>query len=330
MELKRLGRSNVHVTPVAFGAWAIGGWMWGGAERKDAIRAIRKSVDLGITTIDTAPTYGFGLSEEITGEAINGIRDKVQILTKFGIRWNDTGGSFFMATRDNEGKKIELYRNSSKNSVIKECEDCLRRLGTDYIDLFQIHWPDPSTPPGETMEALNQLMKQGKILAGGVSNYDAGLMEEASKVAVVASNQVLYNMLAREIEKEVVPWCIEHEVGILAYSPLHRGLLTGKFRPDHVFKDGDARAGLPWYKKENILRVNRFLAAILPLAESRGATLSQLVLRWTLQQPGITCILAGARDPDQVQDNAGVLGFSLKDDELKFINEQLELLEPVD
>jgi aryl-alcohol dehydrogenase-like predicted oxidoreductase len=148
MELKKLGKSNVHVTPVAFGAWAIGGWMWGGAERKDAVRAIRKSIDLGITTIDTAPTYGFGLSEEITAEAIKGMRDKVQILTKFGIRWDDTRGQFFMATRDNQGKNIDLYRNSSKNSVIKECEDSLRRLGTDYIDLLQIHWPDPTTPPG--------------------------------------------------------------------------------------------------------------------------------------------------------------------------------------
>ena len=329
MELVKLGNSNVAVTPIAFGAWAIGGWMWGGAERNDAIRAIKKSIDLGVTSIDTAPAYGFGLSEEITGEAVKGIRDKVQILTKFGLRWDDTRGKFFMATRDNSGGDINLYSYASKDSVIRECEDCLKRLDTDYIDLFQIHWPDPTTPVEETMEALNILIDQGKILAAGVSNYDVPLMESAAGVTVLASNQVPYSMLRRDIEEEVVPWCIKNNTGILAYSPLQRGILTGKFDPDHKFKKGDARAGLPHYKKENILKINGFLEKIKPLAESKSATLSQLVLRWTLQQPGITCVLAGARDPGQVADNAGVMRFSLSDDEMESINSELARLELV-
>jgi len=327
MELRRLGKSSIKITPIAFGAWAIGGWMWGGAERSSAIKAIRKSVDIGITTIDTAPVYGFGQSEEITGEAIKGVRDKVQLLTKFGLRWNDTKGKFFMATKDNQGKPVDLYGYSAKESVIKECEESLKRLGTDHIDLLQIHWPDPTTPVEETMEALNRLIDQGKILAAGVSNYDVPLMEAAGKVTVLASNQVLYSMLKRDIEKDVVPYCVKNDIGILAYSPLQRGLLTGKFKPSHKFKDGDARGGLPEFKRENIIKVNEFLDKLRPLADSKGATMSQLILRWTIQQPGITCALAGARDPEQVVDNAGALRFSLTEEEIGFINLELAKLE---
>ncbi len=329
MELRKLGKSDIEITPIAFGAWAIGGWMWGGAEKNDAVRAIRKSVDLGITTIDTAPVYGFGLSEEITGEAIKGMRDSVQILTKFGMCWNEAKGKFFMATKDNRGNSIDIYNYAAKDSVISECEDSLKRLGTDYIDLFQIHWPDPTTPVEETMEAVNMLIDQGKVLAAGVSNYDVPLMERAEKTTSLASNQVPYSMLRRDIEDEVVPYCIENNVGILAYSPLQRGLLTGKFDPGHKFKEGDARGGLLWYRRENIIRVNDFLDKLRPLGEAKGATLSQLVLRWTIQQPGITCALAGARDPEQVADNAGTLSFSLTDDEIGFINRELEKLEIV-
>jgi aryl-alcohol dehydrogenase-like predicted oxidoreductase len=328
MELKKLGSSSVKITGLAFGAWAIGGWMWGGAERNSAIKAIRKSVELGMTTIDTAPVYGFGLSEEITGEAIKGMREKVQILSKFGLRWDDTKGKFFMATKDNNGKPVDVYSYARKHSVIKECEDSLRRLGTDYIDLLQIHWPDPSTPVNETMEALNILMEQGKILAAGVSNYDIPLMEEAVKVTILASNQVPYSMLNRDIEKDVIPYCIENDVAILAYSPLQRGILTGKFDPDHKFRDGDSRAGQYWYSKENIKKVNGFLSKLKDLAAAKEATITQLVLRWTMQQPGITCVLAGARDPEQVAGNAGALTFSLTPGEIGFINGELgKLLE---
>lgn len=327
MELRKLGKSQIEVTPIAFGAWAIGGWMWGGAEVKDAVKAVKKSIDLGITTIDTAPVYGFGISEEITAEAIKGIRDKVQILTKFGLRWDMNKGEFYFASEDSKGNKVDIYRYAGKESVIEECENSLRRLKTDHIDLLQIHWPDPTTPVEETMEALDRLKEQGKILAGGVSNYDAELLDKAAKVTDIASNQVPYSMVNRDIEKDLVPYCIKNNIGILAYSPMQRGLLTGKFDPDHKFKEGDHRAGLYWYKKENIKRVNDFLDKIKQVAESKDATLSQLVLRWTIQQPGITCALAGARNPEQVADNAGALSFSLKDDEMNFINQELDKLE---
>lgn len=326
MELKKLGNTEVYISPVAFGAWAIGGWMWGGTERKEAIEAISKSIELGITTIDTAPAYGFGLSEEITGEAIAGKRDKVQILTKFGLTWGGSRGKLFMNTKDNQGNDITIYHNATKEVVIRDCEESLKRLKTDYLDLFQIHWPDPATPVEETMEALEILFKQGKILAGGVCNYDAKLLDSARKTFELASDQVPYSMLRRDIEKELVPYCIANNTGIIAYSPLQRGVLTGKFKPGHKFSDGDTRAGLPWYKKENIERINNFLSDIKPIADEKKASITQLVLRWTLQQPGINCILAGARNPEQVVDNAGTMHFRLTEEEINFINEKLDML----
>ena len=327
MNLTKLKRSDLSITPLAFGAWAIGGWMWGGAEKKDAIKALEKSFDLGITSIDTAPVYGFGLSEEIVGEAYKGKRDKIQILTKFGLSWSGKKGQFFFSSTDNNGNPVDIYRNASKERVIQECDESLKRLHTDYIDLLQIHWPDPSTPLEETMEALNILIDQGKIRAAGVSNYDMPLLDDAVKITNIVSNQVPYSMLRRDIEADLVPWCLKNNIDILAYSPLQRGILTGKFNPDHHFNDGDTRNGLPWYKKENIVKINLFLEDIKPLAESKKASLSQLVLRWTLEQPGITCVLAGARNPEQIVENAGAMSFSLSDDEMTFINGKLAELD---
>src|SRR6266700_7887333 len=183
MEYRQLGESSIKASAITFGAWAIGGWMWGGADRRDAVEAIKASYNEGVTSIDTAPAYGQGLSEEIVGEAIRGIpRDKIQILTKFGLRWDTPQGEFYFNTKDNAGKDISMYKYASREGVIKECEDCLRRLGTDYIDLFQIHWPDSTTPVSETMEALVQLQKQGKIRAAGVCNYSVALLQEAAGV----------------------------------------------------------------------------------------------------------------------------------------------------
>ena len=326
MEKNNLGKSTIRVSPIAFGAWAIGGWMWGGADKNDAVRAINKAIELGITTIDTAPVYGFGQSEEIIGEVIKGKREKLQILTKFGLNWKSNDGVFYFSTKDNHGKDIDIYRYASKKSVLKECDDSLRRLNTDYIDLLQIHWPDSSTPVEETMEALNILIEKGKILAAGVCNYDVELLDEARKFINIASNQMPYSMLRRDIENELVPYCIENNTGILAYSPLQRGILTGKFNTNHSFPEGDTRATLPWYKKENLIKINRFLSDLKPLAREKEASVSQLVLRWTLQQPGISCVLSGARNPEQVEENAGALRFSLSDEEIININKNLDLL----
>ncbi len=322
MRLRKLGNSEIEISPIAFGAWAIGGWMWGGADKKDALAAVHESINQGMTTIDTAPVYGFGQSEEIVGEAIKGKRDKIQLLTKFGLRWNGTHGVHYFDSRDNQGKDVKIYRYSGKESVIKECEESLKRLNTDYIDLLQIHWPDSSTPVSETMEAINILLEQGKIRAAGVCNYDRALLTEALQTAPVVSDQVPYSMLRRDIEEELLPYCRDNNVGILAYSPLQRGLLTGKFHPEQTFNEGDTRPYTIYFKPENIKRTNVFLDNIRPLARDKSMTVAQLVLRWTIEQPGITCALAGARNPSQVKDNAGALNTDITPDEIQFINEQ--------
>ncbi len=313
-------------TPIAFGGWAIGGWMWGGAEKSDGLKALRKAIDLGITSIDTAPAYGFGQSEELVGQAIKGQRDKVQVFTKFGLKWNDDKGKFFFNTTDDQGKPTEMYRYASKDSVIRECEDSLRRMKTDYIDLYQIHWSDPTTPVEETMEALNLLLEQGKIRAIGVCNYDLELLKLASSFAPVISNQVPYSMVRREIEDDLVPWCIGNNISIIAYSPLQRGLLTGKFNQDSTFKEGDTRGDTPYFKKSNIKRVNGFLNEIKEIADSKNATFAQLVIRWTLEQPGITCALVGARNVTQVNENAGALNVDLSREEINSITDKLQKL----
>ncbi|MCE6992707.1 aldo/keto reductase [Dyadobacter sp. CY323] len=323
-------KSDLELSVITFGAWAAGGWMWGGTERSEAVKAIRDSYEVGVTSIDTAPIYGQGLSEEIVGEAIKEFpRDKVQILTKFGMRWDLTNGDFAMHSKDNAGNDIDIYKYAAKDSIIKECEDSLKRLGTDYIDLYQIHWHDKTTPIQETMEAVSQLITQGKVRYAGVCNYDAALMREASQYINLASDQVPYSMVKRGIEAELVPYCIEHEKAILAYSPLERGLLTGKMKPGHQFAKDDHRASLYFYKDENLTRVSDFLDQIKPLADEKNASISQLVLRWTLDQPGITIALVGARDSKQALQNAAAADIKLTPDEITFITEHLNKLELV-
>lgn len=304
--------------------------MWGGTERSESVNAIRESYHAGVTSIDTAPIYGQGLSEEIVGEAIKGLpRDKVQILTKYGMRWDLAKGDLAMHSKDNSGKDIDIYKYAAKDSIIKECEDSLRRLGTDYIDLYQIHWHDKTTPIEETMGAVAQLIKEGKVRYAGVCNYDADLMREASKHINLVSDQVPYSMVKRDIEKDLVPYCLEHEKSILAYSPMERGLLTGKMKPGYKFEEDDHRASLHFYTDENLKRVNEFLDKIKPLADEKNASLGQLVLRWTVEQPGITIALVGARDAKQALQNAAAMDIDLKPDEIKFITGHLNELELV-
>ena len=328
MELRNLGKSDVKVTPIAFGAWAIGGWLWGGAEEKDAIRALKVSYDVGITTIDTAPVYGFGRSEEIVGKAMEGIRrDSYQILTKYGLNWETHEGEFHFDSVDNGGNPVKIYKFSSRDKVIRECEDSLRRLKTDYVDLLQIHWPDGTTPISETMEAVATLIQQGKVRAAGVCNYNAEQVEEAFKTLALASNQVPYSMVRRDIEKDIVPQALEKGMSILPYSPLQRGLLTGKFSPGHVFKGGDNRGATKYFQPENIRRVNAMLEKFKTLAADHGATVSQLVIHWTIQQPAMNCVLVGARDEAQVMDNVKALSFKLSPEELSFMRQEIENLE---
>ena len=330
MEYRKLGETDLQVSAITFGAWAAGGWMWGGNDDKQAIDAMRAAYDAGITSIDTAPIYGQGKSEELVGQAIKGIpRDKVQILTKFGMRWDLAKGTFGFKSKDNSGNDIDIYKYAGKESIIKECEDSLRLLGTDYIDLYQIHWPDETTPIAETMEALLRLQEQGKIRAAGVSNYNVAQMQEAERTIKLASNQVPFSMVNRKIEADVVPYCIDNKKGILAYSPMERGLLTGKMQPGQQFGEGDHRAGLKFFKDENIKRTNEFLSKIKPLADEKNATLGQLVIRWTIERPGITVALVGARNAEQATQNAKAIEVKLSADEIAFINGELEKLEIV-
>jgi aryl-alcohol dehydrogenase-like predicted oxidoreductase len=324
MEYRQLGESDLKVSAITFGAWAIGGWMWGGTEHNDAVRAIHASVDEGVTSIDTAPVYGQGLSEELTGDALKGLnRGKIQILTKFGMRWDLAKGTLAFKSKDNDGKDIDVYKYAGKESVILECENSLKRLGTDYIDLYQIHWPDVTTSMDETFEAVLRLKEQGKIREAGVSNYNVEQMKEADKVIKLASNQVPFSMVEREVEKELVPYCIEHKKGILAYSPLQRGILTGKIKPGHQFGEGDHRPATKFYQSENLNRINAFLDQIKPMAESKSVTLAQLVIRWTIDRPGITVALVGARNAEQAIQNARAINVKLSAEEIKFINDKL-------
>lgn len=330
MEYKKIGNTNLKLSVITFGAWAAGGWMWGSTDRNDAIKAIQASYEEGVTSIDTAPIYGQGDSEEIVGEALQGIaRDKVQIITKYGMRWDLAKGDFGMKSKDNSGKDIDVYKYAGRESIIKECEDSLKRLKTDYIDLYQIHWPESKTPIQETMETVAELIKQGKVRHAGVCNYNVEQMKEADKYVNLVSNQVPYSMVKREIEQNVVPFSLENNKSIIAYSPLERGLLTGKMKPGHTFAEGDHRANLYFFKDENLKRASEFLDKIKPLAEEKNASLSQLVLRWTIEQPGITIALAGARNAEQSIQNAKAINVKLSPSEIDFITLELNKLELV-
>jgi aryl-alcohol dehydrogenase-like predicted oxidoreductase len=328
MEYRKLGTSDLKISVVTFGAWAAGGWMWGGTEHNDAVKAIRTAYDLEMTSIDTAPVYGQGKSEEVVGEAIKTLpRDKIQILTKYGLRWDTTKGQFYFKSKDNNGNPINLYKYAAKESIIKECENSLRRLGTDYIDLYQIHWYDPTTPVQESMEAVSQLIRDGKVRYAGVCNYDVSQMKEAEEYINLVSDQVPYSMLRRSIEKELVPHLLENKKSILAYSPLQLGLLTGKMKPGQKFPEGDLRNDSFYFKDENIKCTNTFLDEIKSLANEKKATLGQIVIRWTLEQPGITIALVGARNPRQATENAKAADIKLSSEDINFITKELNKVE---
>lgn len=328
MKYRKLANTDLLLSEVTFGAWAAGGWMWGGTERKDAIDAIRVSYSMGVTSIDTAPIYGQGTSEEIVGEAIKGFpRDRFQILTKYGMRWNLKKGDFAFSSKNNNGENIDIYNYAGKESIIKECEDSLKRLGTDYIDLYQIHWPDSTTPIEESMDAVSRLIEQGKVRYAGVCNYNAAQMAEAGKYITLASDQVPYSMVKRGIEAELIPYCLDNNKSILAYSPLERGLLTGKIRPGHVFAPGDHRKEVSFFKEENLRRTDEFLELLKPLAAEKRITLGQLVILWTLQQPAITITLVGARNSEQAIENAKAIDSTLNKEEVEIITGYLEQLE---
>jgi aryl-alcohol dehydrogenase-like predicted oxidoreductase len=312
MDARRLGNSSLRVSPVIFGAWAIGGWMWGGADEKDAIEAIHAALDNGITTIDTAAVYGFGRSEELVGKAIKGrLREQVIIATKCGMRWDSDEGSDPWPQTGPDGQPVVIRKNSRPDSIIHECEKSLKRLGVETIDLYQIHWADLSTPVEDSMAAMLKLKDQGKIRAIGVSNYPIDLLERAFKAAPLASVQPPYSVIRRGIEADIIPFCRRHNVSPIVYSPLERGLLTGHVGPDRTFAPGDHRATLKSFSVDNRKRIMAALERIRPLAEQHHASFAQLIINWTYNEPGITAALVGARNAQQAEHNARAMDLNL-------------------
>ncbi|MFP5040877.1 aldo/keto reductase [Parasediminibacterium sp. JCM 36343] len=327
MHTKQLPGTDILLSPITYGAFAIGGWFWGGADEGEAIRAIETALDNGITTIDTAPVYGMGHSENVVGNTIKGKRSKVQLLTKFGMRWDVNTGDFAFDTNDNDGKPVKVYKFNGKQSVIEECDRSLKRLQTDYIDLLQMHWPDSTTPIEETMEALQILKDQGKIRAAGVCNCPVDLLKKAIAVLPVATNQVGYSMVNRGIEKELVPFCLENGIGILPHTSLQKGLLTGKIKPGHKFNDGDHRPNNVYFKEHNHSEIMKLLASVQSIADERQVSLAQLAINWTMQQPAITSVLVGARNAEQMLDNVKAASFTLTPAELAIINAALQQMD---
>src|ERR1700722_13626085 len=287
--------TGLKVSRVALGTWAMGGWMWGGTDERESIATIHAALHQGINLIDTAPVYGFGMSEEIVGAALEGVRNQVVVATKTGLEWRD-------------GK---IYRNATRARILQEVDDSLRRLRTDYIDIYQVHWPDPLVPVEETAEAMRSLYEQGKIRAIGVSNFSVAQMERFRRVAPLHVLQPPYNLFERAIETEILPYCRANDSVTLGYGALCRGLLSGRMGPDTTFDGDDLRRVDPKFRAP---RFAQYLDAVRQLDElaqrrfHRGVI--HLAVRWMLDQ-GISVALWGGRHPDQVEAALGVAGWSL-------------------
>ncbi len=331
MKQRQLGTGDLELPVVTFGAWAIGGLFWGGSDDDDAIDAIHAAMDLGIDAIDTAPIYGCGHSESIVGRAIQGRRDRVKLLTKCGLRWDSAEGEFYFTLDGPKGEQVTCHKNVKADSIIDECEQSLQRLGTDVIDLYQVHWPSTSAPADETMGALVKLREQGKIREIGVSNYSAEQLTEAMEFAPVVSNQIQYNLLERDIEERALPACRQRHVGVIAYSSMAMGLLTGKVTMDRAFPETDVRSRKPWFQPANRSRVLDALEKAKPIADTHGLTLAQLAVAWVIAQPGLTTALVGARSAAQISETVKAAQASLSDQETQTLREIFEQLgDPVD
>lgn len=306
-----IGQSGIEASAVGLGTWAIGGWMWGGTDESASIRAIDASIDAGISLIDTAPAYGLGRSEELVGKAIAGKRDKVVIATKCGLNWHSGKGNHFF---DEDG--VPVHRYLGADGIAHEVEQSLTRLGTDHIDLYITHWQDPTTPIAETMDVLLRLKQQGKIRAIGASNLSPAELSVYLATGPLDAIQERYSMLDRGIAETLLPLTRAAGVSTLSYSSLALGLLTGTVSATRVFSGDDQRASNPRFSAENRQRAADFATALKPLAEEHGASIAQLVIAWTLSQPGITFALCGARDPAQALDNAGAARLRLDADDL--------------
>jgi aryl-alcohol dehydrogenase-like predicted oxidoreductase len=297
MEFADIAGTGLTVSRVGLGTWAIGGWMWGGTDEEESVKTIHTAVERGIRLIDTAPAYGFGRSEEIVGRAVaeGQLRSRVVIATKVGLEWKDG----------------EVFRNASRDRILREATDSLRRLKTDYIDIYQVHWPDPLVPIEETAEAMQTLFDEGKIRAIGVSNFSVAQIERFRRIAQLHVVQPPYNLFEREIENQLLPFCQRSDLATLTYGALCRGLLSGKLQDDAHFDGDDLRLTDPKFQQP---RFAQYLAAMRRLdqfARDRyGKRVIHLAVRWLLDQ-GVTTALWGARHPGQLQPIDEVFGWSL-------------------
>lgn len=299
MDKRTFGNTDIQVTPVGLGTWAIGGWMWGGTDEAQSIDTIHRAIDKGIGLVDTAPVYGFGRSEEIVGKALSdGRRDQVALATKVALNWND----------DHD----KVWRDASASRIEREVEDSLKRLQTDRIDIYQVHWPDPKTPMEETARALEKLYQAGKIRAIGVSNFTPSQMDELQKSVPLHSLQPPYNLFEREIEQDILPYCRESGIATITYGGLCRGFLTGKMREDTQFTGDDLRKNDPKFQGD---RYRQYLNAVAELdafaRERYQKSVLALALRWLVDQPGVTTALWGARRPEQLDPVDEIDGWSL-------------------
>jgi len=316
--IREIGRSGVRASAVGLGTWAIGGWMWGGTDEAQSIAAIHASLDAGVTLIDTAPAYGLGRSEEIVGKALTRRRDKAVIATKCGLVWHTQKGKHFF---DQDGKPVHRYLG--RDSIIHEVEESLRRLGTDYIDLYITHWQDVTTPIEETVRALEELKSAGKIRAIGASNVDKAGLQQYVQTGSLDAIQERFSMIDREIEADLLPLTVQSGISTLSYSSLALGLLSGTIGPDRIFAGDDQRKGNPRFSVANRQKAKAFSDAIGSIAERHAASVAQVVIAWTLSQPGVTFALCGARNPAQALDNARAGTLRLSADDLSAIDAAL-------
>ena len=294
-EFVKIPGTSLKVSRVALGTWAMGGWMWGGTDESESIATIRAALDQGINLIDTAPVYGFGVSEEIVGKALMGVRSAAVIATKVGVEWRD-------------GK---VYRNASRKRIIAEIHDSLRRLRTDYIDIYHVHWPDPLVPMEETASAMRELYQQGKIRAIGVSNFTVAQMQTFRAIAPLHVLESPYNLFERAIDDEILPYCLANGIATLGYGALCRGLLSGRMRPDSTFGGDDLRRIDPKFQPPRFAQYLNAVAQLDQLAQHRYQRhVIQLAVRWMLDR-GISVALWGGRHPEQLHAALGLAGWSL-------------------
>jgi len=313
MRTRKLGKDGPDLTVVGFGAWAIGGpWQfgWGKVDDNDSIKAIQSSISNGINWIDTAAVYGFGHSEEIVGKAIKGIRQKIFVATKCGLL--------------NDGKGNAVNNLEPKNIRI-EIENSLQRLQTDYIDLYQFHWPDPNTPVEESWAVMVDLKKEGKVRYIGVSNFDVPLLERCMKIGQVQSLQPPFSMIKRNVSEKILPFCHRNEIGVVAYSPMQAGLLTGKFDLSKIAED-DWRRRDQFFKEPLLSKALALVEKLKPIARKNNKSVGNLAVAWVLNNPAVTSAIVGARTPAQVQENVAAADYELTGEETTLIDSYLKEL----